>query len=523
MKRILIAILVVSTFVSSAIAQTILHRGNRFEPASLDPHKTQTHYESAVQHDLFEGLTAYDALCMPQPAIADSWKVSADGKRWTFKLRPGLRWSDGAPITADDVVFSFRRLLDPSTAAQYAQLMYLLVNARAINTGALPPDKLGISAPDAETVVMDLTNPAPYLPEILANAFASILPRHVIGAKGADWIKPENMAASGAFTLSEWQAQSRIVLVRNPNYRDAAQVKLDGVIYYPTADLSAAVQRFRAGELDLQFEFPTGQIDLLRSALAAETRISPSLLTYYLTFNSKVEKLSDPRVRRALSLAIDRDIITNKVLRTGEVPAFTLVPPATAGYTPPEIADAVLTQDARIAKARELLADAGYGPGNPLRLTYSHSSNEDLKRIAVAIQAMWRRVGVQAELLNREGRVHFAALKDGDFEAAFVGWAADYNDAATFLYILQSTTVNSNYARYNNPAFDALMDEAAGEADGHRRADLLRQAEAMALAEQPVAPLYYGVTKNLVSTRVRGWELNPTDFHLSRWVSLVEQ
>jgi oligopeptide transport system substrate-binding protein len=329
------------------------------------------------------------------------------------------------------------------------------------------------------------------------------------------------MASNGAFTLTAWEPQSRIVLARNPRYRAAGQVKLDGVVYYPTADLSAAVSRFRAGELDMQFEFPTAQIDLLRNELAAETRISPALLTYYLAFNTTNPKLADARVRRALSMAVDRDVLTQRILRTGEVPAVSFVPPATANYRPAAMDFAGWPSEQRLAQARALLAEAGYGPGNPLTLVYSHSSNEDLRRIGVAVAAMWRRVGVATELMNREGRVHFASLKSGDFEVGFVGWSADFNDAAAFLYVLQSTTVNSNYARFRNADFDRLMAAAAAEPDAAKRAGLLHEAEAIAMAEQPIAPLYVGVTKNLVSKAVTGFADNPIDFHLSRFLSVA--
>lgn len=501
-------------------AQTVLNRGNRYEPASLDPHKIQTHYESAVVLDLFEGLTSYDAGARPQAGVAESWTVSPDGKRWTFKLRPNLVWSDGKPLTSADVVFTFRRLMAPATAAQYAQLMYLIADGAEVNTGAKPPEQLAVAAPDPQTVTIDLVNPAPYLPELLANAFASILPRQVIEAAGDEWVKAGTMISNGAFTLSEWQPQARIVLDKNARFRDVANVKLDRVIYHPTADLASALARFRAGELDMQFEFPNAQFEFLKQNLPAETRVGSSLLTYYLALNGDNPKLKDPRVRRALSLAIDRETLVGRVLKTGEQAAYTLVAPGTANYTLPEIADPKMADAERLAEARRLLAEAGYNAGNPLKIVYSHTANEDIRRTAVTVAAMWKRAGIQTEFMSREGKVHFASLKSGDFEAGYVGWSADFNDAASFLYILQSDSVNSNYARYRNPAFDKLMTDAAAESDVGERSALLRNAEALAMSEQAIVPLFHGVTKNLVAQRVAGFTANSNDFYPSRYLSL---
>jgi oligopeptide transport system substrate-binding protein len=506
--------------VTAARAETELRRGNRFEPASLDPQKYQTHYEANIILDLFEGLLTYDASAKPVPGVAQNWATSADGKVWTFTLRPNLSWSDGAALTADDVVFTFRRLLAPATAAQYAQLFYVIENAREVNTGATPPEKLGVQATNASTIVFKLKTPAPYLPELLANAFSAVLPRHVVEKKGAEWVKPGTMVSNGAYALKSWMPQDKIEIAKNAKFHDAANVKIDRVTYYPSENITSALARFRAGELDLQIEFPASQIDAIRTNLPNETKLAPSLLTYYLTLNTTNEKLKDPRVRRALSLAVDRDILVSRITKAGEAPAYNFVPPAVANYSAVAHPDAVLSAEQRLAEAKKLLSDAGYGTGKPLKLTYSFSSNEDLKRIAVAVAGMWKRVGIEAELLNREGRVHFASLKSGDFEVGYAGWSADFNDASTFLYVMQSTTVNSNYSRYRNAAFDDLMTKAAQTVDIKARASMLNDAEVMALRDQPIIPLFNGVTRNLVAQHVKGWVPNAIDFNLTRYLSV---
>ncbi len=523
MKAQLIAAIVAFSCAISAFAadaETVLHRGNRSEPASLDPHKVQTVYENNIVQDLFEGLTAYDAAGGIVPAVAASWDVSADGRRYIFHLRDDLVWSDGAALTARDVVFSFRRLMDPKTAALYAQLFYLVQNGRDVNTGALPVESLAVRAPDALTVEIELTGPAPYFPQILANGFAAVLPRHAIETFGDEWANPGTMVSNGAFTLKRWAPQDRIEMERNAAFHDAQNVAVDKVFYYPTADSTSAVARFRAGDLDIQFEFPPEQVKALRKMLPDEVRLTPALVTFYLALNTDILRLADARVRRALSMAIDRQVLTDKVRGVGEVPAMSFVPPVIANYTPPRAEFADLSMDDRRAEAVRLLRAAGYGPGNPLRLSYAYSSATENRRLAVVIAAMWKLIGVEAVLLNHEGKIHFSSLRQGDFEVGFAGWSADYNDASTFLYTLQSTTVNANYSRYNSAEFDTLMREASQTADATARAALMRQAEIRMLADQPIIPLYFNVTKYLVSKRVKGWIDNSIEAHLSRYLSV---
>ncbi len=504
-----------------AAEERTLRRGNRYEPATLDPHLVNTSYELASVGDLFEGLVTYAAAGEPVPGAAASWTVSPDGKRYTFTLRPNLAWSDGVAITSDDAVYSFRRLMNPKTAATFAPLLYVLANGRAVNMGAMPLEALGVSAPDPMTVVVELNAPAPYLPQILASAYASLVPRHVIAARGDTWTRPGVMVSNGAFTLEIWQPQNRIVLGHNPKFHSAADVKLTRVAYIPTADANSGLARFKAGELDMQLDLPLSQIQALRMDMPVETHLTPTLLTYYLALNTTLPKLSDPRVRRALSLAIDREILTSKVLRGGEKPAFSFVPPIVAAYEPAALDFAATPSEARLLEARALLAAAGYGASNPLQIVYNHSANLDLRRIAVVIAGMWKRVGVETTLLNLEGKVHFANLRQGNFEAAFVGWAADFNDASSFLYVLDSNTTASNYSRYKNPAFDTYLARAAALENAPARAALLHQAEDLAMKDQPIIPLYYGVTKSLVSQRVIGWRANSVDVHLSRYLSLA--
>jgi oligopeptide transport system substrate-binding protein len=517
MRALLLAIVCAWVAVSAQAAGT-LRRGNHFEPSSLDPHKISTVYERFIVQDLFEGLTEPGPDEQPRPGVAQSWTVSADGKTWTFILRPGLKWSDGAPITVDDVVFSFRRFLDPKTAGELASTMYAIKNARLVNTGKLPVEQLGVAAPKSDTIVFTLEYPAPYLAALLANGTSSIVPKHVIAKFGDDWIKPGNAVSNGAFVLKAWIPNGGITLVRNPNYREPPS--LDSVVYEPTEDLDAALTRFKAGGLDIQFEFPSNQTDILKRDMPTQTKVVPGQLTYYLPLNLKNPKLKDVRVRRALSLAVDRAVLVSKVTRSGELTADTYVPPSLPGYTPVAIPDFPPTMPERLAKARALLTEAGVTPATPLRLTYTHGNTSDRKRIAVAIAAMWKPLGVIVSLEGLEGKVMFGNLREGNFEAAYVGWQADYPDAASFLTPLLSTNVVGNYSRYDNPTYDALINKAAATADSATRLALMREAELMMIQDQPMIPLYTGVNRELVSPRVHGWQPNPSAIHLSRFLSV---
>jgi len=506
---------------SSADADTTLRRGIRYEPASLDPHKYNTQYEAWIVLDLFEGLLTFGPDGKPVPGVAAKWGSSPDGRTWTFTLRPNLTWSDGQPLTAEDVVQSFRRLLDPKTAANYAPLFYVIKNARAVNTGTAPVETLGVSAPSPDTVELRMDTPTPYLPQLLANGFAAIVPRHVIAQHGDAWVKAGQMVGNGAFTLTQWSPQDRVVLTRNPHYRDAAKVKLDQVVYFPSADLDAAVSRFRAGDLDLQSGFPSSRMNVLTELFPTEVRVVPALDIFYLALNTTNPKLSDVRVRRALSLAIDRDLLVDKVMRDGALPALNLVPPDVSNYVPATMDFRDTAMPDRLEQARKLLSEAGYGPSTPLNLVYSHSTVGEMKRIGVAIAAMWQRIGVDVRLQGTEGKVMFANMRQGNYEVAYAGWSADFDDAASFLYLLQSSSIASNYSRYANKKFDGLLASAAGTADAKKRAALLRQAEEIALADQPLLPVAFGVSKSLVRKNVDGWQPNAADVHLSRYLSVT--
>ena len=490
------------------------------EPASLDPHKVSGTWENYVVGDMFIGLTTEDTKAKAIPGVAESWTVSEDGKTYTFKLRES-KWSDGTPLTANDFVYSMQRILLPETAAEYASLLYIIEGAEALNTGKGEASALGVKAVDDYTLEVKLTGPAPYFLELLTHYTAYPVPKHVIDKVGKAWTKPENMVVNGPYKLVEWLPNTHVKVTKNDQYWGAADLAIDNITFYTQEDRAAVQKRFRAGEIDVAMDFASDQIEWLKKNLPDETRIAPYMGVYYYPINSSVEPFTDVRIRNALSMAVNRVAIVDKVLKTGELAAYSFVPPGVAYYdNPAEVEWKDTPYGERVKMAKELLKEAGYDEKNPLKLTLRYNTSENHKRVAVAVASMWKQVGVQTELFNSEVKVHYADLKQGDFQVARAGWIADYNDAQNFLYLLETRTGANNYGRYSNPEYDKLMMEAEVTADLEKRGELMRKAESLAMADQPVIPIYHYVSKNLVSKKVDGFEDNPKDIHRWRYITL---
>ncbi len=515
MKRLLLLLLFLLPIPASAATLT---RGNGAEPETLDPTFAGTQGEDNIIGDLMVGLTTLDAKGQPIPGMAERWTVSQDGLTWTFFLRRAA-WSDGAPVTAADFDFAFRRLLNPKTGSRYAYNLWPIKNARAVNGGTMPQAALGLAVPKPDTIVLTLESPAPYLPELLAHISASPLPRHALAKHGAAWAKAGTYVSNGPYRLAAWQPNDRVTLVKNPRFFDAAKVVVDSVIYFPTTDADAALRRFRAGELDLQSPAPLAQLDWLRSNLAGTLKVTPSLAVSYLAINQQSPALKDVRVRRALNLAIDRETITQKVLKLGEPAAYGIVPPGTANYPGGVAFDfRKLPAPARLAEAQSLMREAGFGPANRLTLRYATTTSADNRRLAAVLQAMLSQIYVRLEIAATGVPIHFRNLRERQYDLGIANWYADFNDAANFLDLLRSDAGN-NYAGYRNPAFDNLMARATVQADTRARAALLAQAEALALRDYPWIPLRFPAQTELVAKVLRGWAANPRSLHRSRWLA----
>ena len=490
-----------------------LRRGNGGEPDSLDPALAGTQWEDNIVGDLMVGLTTLDAGARPIPGMAERWEVSKDGLTWTFHLR-AAQWSDGAPVTAGDFVFAFRRLVDPATGSRYAANLWVLKNGSAVSTGKLPTTVLGAAAPRPGTLVLTLEHPAPYLPELLSHITVSPVPRQ---AKTRGWARPGTYVGNGPYLLKEWLPNDHITLAKNPRFYDAAHVGFDTVTYYPTTDSAAAVKRFRAHELDLQSPVATTEIGWLKTNLPGALKVTPSLAIFYVAIN--LERLKDARVRRALNLAIDREAITQKILKLGEPVAYGIVPPGTANY-PGNVGFDFRGKSyaTRLAEAQTLMRQAGYGPANRLELSYAITTSPDNRRLAAVLQAMLSQIYVKLAITATDVPNHFRALRTHDYDLGIANWYADVNDASNFLDLLRSGAGN-NYAGYRNPAFDRLMDLAAAQPDAARRGILLAQAEATALKDYPWIPLRFPAQTDLVAPELKGWAANPRDLHRSRWLA----
>jgi ABC-type oligopeptide transport system substrate-binding subunit len=458
------------------------------------------------------------------PGAAESWTVSPDGRTWTFRLRRGLTWSDGRPLTAEDFVWSFRRQLLPATAYPYASRLFPLRNARAVNRGEKPPAELGARALDAQTVRLELDHPAAYLPDVLATSSFPV-PRHRVEALGTDWIRPQNFVGNGPFVLERWVPNGYVRAKKNPRFHAAADVKLDAVMHYPGSQGATAVRRFRAGELDFLLVTPPEQAKRLKEEFPTGLRVLPTISMEVIAFNTRSGPTADPRVRRALSMAIGREPISRGIVGAPtDVSAYGYVPPGVASYAVHATADfAAWTQPQRSAEARRLLAAAGYGPQNPLRIRLGFATAELNRKVAAAVAAMWRSDGVQAELDQKEMKALIADVNGGRFDAARFSWNAGYDDPVAFLERMYSGAESAgvNQSGYRNPKFDELLRVAQDEADVAKRAALLRQAETLALADHPVAPLYILVGRRLVSARASGFVENLRGTHPSRFMSVT--
>jgi oligopeptide transport system substrate-binding protein len=499
-----------------------LEYGNNSEPQTLDPGKSNLVDEAQIISDLMMGLTTDDADAKPIPGAATHWEVSPDGLTWTFHLRDA-KWSDGVPVTADDFVYGLRRTLDPKTASIYGYLLYVIKGGQAVNEGKAPLTSLGVRALDRRTLEMTLEHPAPYLPELLKHQSFYPAPKHVVERYGDGWVQPGRYVSNGPFKLESWRLGDRVTVVKNPYFWEADKICLDRVNYYPTPDVVSAERRVARGELDVNSRFQSNRYERLQKTLPGVARTDVSLATAYMAFNTRdVAAFRDIRVRRALSMTIDRDFITRKLLRAGQQPAYAFVPGITANYVKdgPKLAWASMPFPARQAEAKRLLAQAGFTARRPLKVTITTPNNTDTMLLMEAIQADWRAIGVDVKIDQNETGVAFAAYRNRAFEIGNMSWYGDFNDPVTFLGLFKSDTGAQNYGDYRNPAYDALLAAADQEPDAARRAVVLARAEKLILDDEAVAPIFFVVNRNLVSPRVTGWAPTAPNFHRTRWMCL---
>lgn len=517
--RLLGAFLALASSLAAVAQPMILNRGSSAEPPTLDPTLGAGSLAAPIIADLFSGLLDRGPDGTLIPGVAESWTISEDGETYTFLLREALQWSDGRELTANDFVYSYRRLLDPATASRLVSLFTPIRNARAVTTRQLAPDSLGVSAPDARTLVFQLEQRTPFFLELVGNVRVAPVPRHAIEAEGRGWTRPGKMVGNGAFVLSERVPQSYLRLDKNPRYHDAEAVKLDRVVWHPTQNLATSFKRFRAGELDIVLNFPPAEIDWIRENMQDSLHITANLGVYFLVLNTGEPPFDDVRVRQALSLAVDRDAITDRLLRTGVRPAYGFVTPAITDYDGVEMPERQLAFPARQAKARELLAAAGYGPGRQLEVDLVYDTNEENRKVMVAIAAMWRAIGVRTAMTDVEFRMLNRQIRTRDYGVARWFYIASFDDPYAMLQLFISDNPN-NWPNWRNADFDELLVASNQVTDRGERLALLADAERLMLSEHPVLPISFYVGRRLVSPQVKGWIDSPRGPPLSRYLWL---
>ena len=512
-----------STPLATRDSETVLYRGNSAEPESLDSHKARSTQAADVLRDIGEGLLAYSNTGELIAAAAESWEISEDARQYDFLLRPEARWSNGETVTAEQFVVSFRRLVNPETAAFYAQSLVAIENAPAIIAGEEEPENLGVDAPGKFHLRIRLINATPYFLGLLTHP--STFPVHPASLEkhGDAFAKAGNLLSNGAYKLDAWEIGSVIRLSRNENYWNNINTAIDKVHHYVTPQPQVELNRYRAGELDITATVPSEAFVAISEERPDELRIAPYLGVYYYGLNLTQAPFKDnPKLRQALSMAIDREILTDKIIGRGEAPAYSWVPPGVDNYDAIRAPYADMSIEERHAVAKRLYKESGYSESNPVDVEIRYNTSDSHKRIALAIQSMWREtLGFEATLINEEFQVLLSNMRAMEITQVFrSSWTGDYNDAQTFLQLLLSGSP-SNMTGYASEEYDSRMQRASEQTDLGRRQLYLEEAERVLLADHPVIPLYFFVSKHLVSPRVRGWGDNVLDYHYSQHLSIA--
>jgi oligopeptide transport system substrate-binding protein len=497
--------------------------GNLAEPQEFDPQLISAYTDQNIAVALFEGLCALDERSsQPVPAAAEKWETSPDGLSYTFHLRPSAKWSNGDPLTAGDFVASWRRVLAPSLAAEYAYLLYPLKNAEALNTGKSTDfNILGAEALDDRTLRVTLERPTPYLPALTAQPVWFPVNPHVL-AKFGDlpqrlpaWTRPENLVGNGPFTIAEWTPNARLVVAKSPTYWDAAAVRLNQIMFFPNESPEVEERNFRAGQVHLTYGLPTAKLDTYRTDQPAALRLDPFLQAIFIRFNTTRPPFTDIRVRRALSLAIDREAIASSVLRGAGTPARSFTPPDCAGYT----ARATVPTD--FEAARRLLAEAGFPGGQGLpSLDLQVRNDEHQPRVAEVLQAQWKNeLGVNLTITPLEQKTWVQNQQTLNYTLSGAGWISDFVDPVSFLDLFVSGGGN-NWTGWADASYDHLLRQAAATTNPVARSEFFQQAEALLLEQAPVAPVFFGTRAYLIHPGVRGWEPSLLGFHQYKKVYL---
>ncbi|ATF93376.1 ABC transporter substrate-binding protein [Cedecea neteri] len=487
-------------------AKQELVRNNGSEPASLDPHKVESDVEANIIGDFFDGLIRVKNDGTIEPHLAAKWD-NQDNKVWTFHLRPGLKWSNGEPITAQDVVWSWKRLVDPKTGSPYATYpgTMHIENANDIAEGKKPVDSLGVKALDANTVQVTLDQPTSAFLLMLGHTSMVPVSEAAVEKFGDKWTQPANFVSSGPYKLSQWVVNEKVVGERNKEYWDDAHTVINKVTYLPVTSGTSDINRYKAGEIDITYTVPETLFASLKKSIPDQVHITPYLSTYYYEFNTTKAPFNDPRVRLALNLALDKDIIAGKVLGQGQKPAWLVSQPKIGGITLKPAEYGSWSHDKRVAEAKKLLAEAGFNESHPLQFNLLYNTSESHQRIAIAASSMWKKnVGVEAKLQNQEWKTMLDTKRTGNYDLVRYGWIADYDDAATYLNNFR-TGDSQNSSKYSNPAYDEIIAKASQATTQEERAKYYQQAEDILAKDVPTIPIYHYVKVQLVKPYVGGY------------------
>lgn len=499
-------------------AGSVLHVNAGTEVQDLDPHLTTGVPEHRVLSALFEGLTDLDMATLdPVPGVAESWTLSDDKTVYSFKLRENATWSNGDPVTAEDFVYSWRRMLTPAFGAEYAEFLYLLKNGRAYNTGEISDfSQVGVKALDPQTLEVTLEHPTPYF--LTVHQHQAWYPVHQatiekfgkIDQRGSEWTRAGNLVSNGPFVLAEWHPNEVIKVRKRPTYWDAEHVRLDEIDFYPISDTQTEERAFRSGELDWTEELPLQSVATYQKEHPELLHIHPYLGVYYYRLNVTRKPLHDSRVRQALSLALNREELTQNVLKAGEQPAYQFVPQEIENYK------STTKVDYNPEKARQLLAEAGFPGGKDFpALEILYNTKESHKMIAEVVQRMWKQeLNINVQLLNQDWKVYLENLDSLNYDISRSAWIADYEDPISFLDTMTSENGN-NRTGWKSAPFDQMIQQAEAATDDQARTQFLQQAEQVLMQDMPLIPMYFYVRKFLIDPKVKGYVDNPLGY--IRW------
>ncbi|WP_226569953.1 ABC transporter substrate-binding protein [Mangrovibacter yixingensis] len=504
-------------------SKQILVRNNGSEPATIDPQLAESNEAFNIILDCFSGLVNITPKGKIVPDLADKWN-NKDNTVWTFHLRPGIVWSNGKPITADDVVFSWQRLVDPKTASPYASFAANahILNADAISDGKMPASALGVKALDASTIQVTLSQPVSYFLQFVGHPSLFPVSKADVEKYGNKWTQPENIVTSGAYKPTQWVVNEKLVAERNDKYWDNKATVINQVTYLPIADQAAMINRYKTGEIDITDTIPTIQYQSLKKTYTDQIHSTDLLGVYYYKFNTAKAPFNDIRVREALNLALNKKIIAEKVVGQGQKPADTLMPLNIGGmkFTPPDYS--AWSQEKRNTEAKKLLAEAGFNAQHPLSLNLLYNTSQDHQRIAIAATSMWKKnLGANVSMSNQEWKTMLETMRQGNFDLVRYTWLADYNEPSTFFNTFR-TNDTQNTTKYSNPNFDKALKQASEDSSPAKIKQDYQVASDILSHDIPAIPVYYYVQNQLVKPFVGGFNVSPLGFYLTRDMYIIK-